>query len=128
MSASRPSRTARACFDEPPCDCWKVTALPVFACQCFAKAALKSWYSSRVGSYETLSRSCAPAGTARTAARARAAIIRNADMRNMDGSSRAERTARSQPGSHDPVMSTDLLGDIGNESLVTAHGPAPVVN
>ena len=47
--------TARACLPEPPCDWLMVTAWPVFAFQDVANAALKSWYSSRVGSYETLS-------------------------------------------------------------------------
>ena len=42
--------TLRACLPEPPCDCLIVIFSPVFACHCFAKAALKSWYSSRVGS------------------------------------------------------------------------------
>ena len=35
--------TARACLPEPPCDCWIVTSLPVFAFHCAAKAALTSW-------------------------------------------------------------------------------------
>ncbi len=30
-SASRPSITERACFPEPPCDCFTVTVSPVFA-------------------------------------------------------------------------------------------------
>src|SRR5437773_10347368 len=47
--------TERACFPEPPCDWLTVTASPAFAFQCFANAWLNSWYSSRVGSYETLS-------------------------------------------------------------------------
>ena len=34
-SASRPSATARTCFDEPPCDCFTSTASPVFCFQYF---------------------------------------------------------------------------------------------
>ena len=60
-SASRPSITARACLPEPPCDWLTVSVCPVLLCQCLAKAVLTSWYSSRVGSYETLS-SFRPAG------------------------------------------------------------------
>jgi len=40
----------RACFPDPPCDWLTVNLSPVFAFHCFAKAALISWYSSRVGS------------------------------------------------------------------------------
>ena len=54
-SASSPSMTERACLPEPPCDCRIVTFSLAFACQCLANAGLNSWYSSRVGSYETLS-------------------------------------------------------------------------
>ncbi len=49
-SASSPSITARACLPEPPCDWLIATFSPLFPFQYFAKAALKSWYSSRVGS------------------------------------------------------------------------------
>src|SRR5437763_1748596 len=45
----------RACLPEPPCDCLMETSCPVLAFQYFTKAALKSTYSSRVGSYETFS-------------------------------------------------------------------------
>src|SRR4051812_40296115 len=45
----------RACLPEPPCDCLTVTSCPVFAFHAFAKAWLNSTYSSRVGSYDTLS-------------------------------------------------------------------------
>ncbi|MNY50856.1 hypothetical protein D3C86_1863990 [compost metagenome] len=41
---------------EPPWDCWMVTASWPWACQCWLKAVLNSLYSSRVGSYDTLSR------------------------------------------------------------------------
>ena len=45
-SASRPSITVRACLPEPPCDCLMVSLpvilSPLWACQCLAKAALKS--------------------------------------------------------------------------------------
>ena len=34
--------TARACAPEPPCDCWIVTAWPVFAFQYLTNAALNS--------------------------------------------------------------------------------------
>ena len=51
--------TARAWPPEPPCDCLIVTVWPLFAFQYLMKAALKSWYSSRVGSYETFSSVCA---------------------------------------------------------------------
>src|SRR5829696_1692330 len=47
--------TERACLLEPPCDCWTTTVSPVFAFQYLAKATLKSWKSSRVGSYDTFS-------------------------------------------------------------------------
>src|SRR5579863_9435085 len=47
-----------------------VTACPVFCCHCFPNAVLTSWYSSRVGSYETLS--------SFTAASARAGAVRAA--------------------------------------------------
>src|SRR6185295_1099710 len=68
--------TARDCLLEPPWDCWTSTALPLFCRQYLLNAALKSWYSSRVGSYETLSsvRSAAeaePASPARATAAAR---------------------------------------------------------
>src|SRR5689334_6865044 len=53
-SASRPSITERACLPEPPCDCLIATFSPAFACQYLANAGLKSWYSSRVGSYDAL--------------------------------------------------------------------------
>ena len=55
-SASRPSITPRACPPDPPCDCFTVMVWPVFAFQYLVNAALKSWYSSRVGSYEALRR------------------------------------------------------------------------
>src|SRR5215208_1070997 len=45
--------TERACLLEPPCDCWTTIVSPVFAFQYLAKATLKSWKSSRVGSYDT---------------------------------------------------------------------------
>src|SRR5262245_42761101 len=51
--------TARACAPDPPCDCLTVTACPVWSRQCFANARSNSAYSSRVGSYETLSKSTA---------------------------------------------------------------------
>ena len=49
-SACKPSITARACLPEPPCDCLMTTSTPVLAFQYLLNAALKSWYSSRVGS------------------------------------------------------------------------------
>ena len=49
-SASRPSITERACLPEPPWDCLMVTVSLLRFFQYLAKAALKSWYSSRVGS------------------------------------------------------------------------------
>ena len=49
--------TALACFPEPPCDCFTERSWEVFCFHCLAKALLKSWYSSRVGSYETFSNS-----------------------------------------------------------------------
>src|SRR6476620_4312850 len=54
-SASRPSITDRACLPEPPCDWLMVTACPFFTFHWAANAALTAWYSSRVGSYDTLS-------------------------------------------------------------------------
>ena len=42
--------TDRACLPEPPCEFFTVTVSPVLAFQYLANAALKSWYSSRVGS------------------------------------------------------------------------------
>src|SRR4051812_28982544 len=48
--------TARACLPEPPCDWRMVTSCPVFSFQYRANCWLKSSYSSRVGSYDTLSR------------------------------------------------------------------------
>ena len=47
--------TERACLPEPPCDWLIFTSWPVLPFQYFANAALKSTYSSRVGSYDTLS-------------------------------------------------------------------------
>src|SRR5689334_9613363 len=78
-SAPRPSITERACLPEPPWDCRTVTSWPVFPFQYPANALLYSSYSSRVGSYDTLSSvtglgaPCAAAGTA-AAARALRAI------------------------------------------------------
>ena len=63
-SASSPSITARACDPEPPCDCLISTSCPVRRFHSWANAALMSLYSSRVGSYDTLSSvtfSCAAA-------------------------------------------------------------------
>ena len=54
-SASSPSITARACAPEPPCDCLISTSCPVRRFHSCANAALMSLYSSRVGSYDTLS-------------------------------------------------------------------------
>ena len=48
--------TERACRPEPPCDCLMVTVSPVFFFQYALKDLLKSTYSSRVGSYDTLSK------------------------------------------------------------------------
>src|SRR5688572_3495457 len=59
-SAPRPSITERACALDPPCDCLIVTSCPLCCFQCVTNAALKSLYSSRVGSYETLSNSTEP--------------------------------------------------------------------
>ena len=47
--------TARTCLPEPPCDWLTVTSWPVFAFQAVANAVFTSWYSSRVGSYDTFS-------------------------------------------------------------------------
>src|SRR2546425_10744092 len=73
-SASRPSTTARACLLDPPCDWFTTTLAPVFSFQYLANAALKSWYSSRVGSYETFrsftSARAVPASSPPAAARA----------------------------------------------------------
>ena len=54
-SAARPSMTERAWRPEPPCDWLTLTVSPVFFFQYSANALLKSVYSSRVGSYDTLS-------------------------------------------------------------------------
>ena len=61
--------TERAWRPEPPCDWLILTVSPVFFFQYSAKDLLKSTYSSRVGSYDTLSSvtsaACAtPAGAA----------------------------------------------------------------
>src|SRR4051812_1939291 len=65
------SMTLRACAPEPPLESLIASFSPVFACQYFAKLALKSAYSSRVGSYETLSRVvCAKEDNGRAAAKA----------------------------------------------------------
>src|SRR4051812_38373991 len=45
---------ALACLPDPPWAILKATSWPVSAFQCLAKAGLNSWYSSRVGSYDTL--------------------------------------------------------------------------
>ena len=74
-SASSPSITARACAPEPPCDCLISTSCPVRRFHSWANAALMSLYSSRVGSYDTLSSvtfSCAAAVPADGRERARA--------------------------------------------------------
>ena len=55
-SAARPSMTERAWRPEPPCDWLILTVSPVFFFQYSANDLLKSAYSSRVGSYDTLSR------------------------------------------------------------------------
>ena len=47
--------TERAWRPEPPCDWLILTVSPVFFFQYSANDLLKSVYSSRVGSYETLS-------------------------------------------------------------------------
>jgi hypothetical protein len=54
-SAARPSITERAWRPEPPCDWLIFTSSPVFFFQYSANDLLKSTYSSRVGSYDTLS-------------------------------------------------------------------------
>src|SRR5688572_21888619 len=62
----------RACLPEPPWDCLTVTFSPPFCAQCLAKRSLYSLKSSRVGSYETLSRvtsAKARPGLANTAAK-----------------------------------------------------------
>src|SRR5262249_21586177 len=46
-SASRPSMTARAWVEEPPCDCLTVTPAPAGV---FAKASFRARQTSRVGS------------------------------------------------------------------------------
>jgi hypothetical protein len=48
--------TERAWRPEPPCDWLIFTSSPVFFFQYSANDLLKSTYSSRVGSYDTLSR------------------------------------------------------------------------
>ena len=48
--------TERAWRPEPSCDWLILTSSPVFFFQYSAKDLLKSTYSSRVGSYDTLSR------------------------------------------------------------------------
>src|SRR3569833_1036174 len=54
-SACRPSATARACFDEPPCD-WRIsTCWPVFAFHCAWNAGFTCVKRSRATSYEALS-------------------------------------------------------------------------
>ena len=39
-SACRPPTTLIACLDEPPCDCWTVTASPLLPFQYFWNAGL----------------------------------------------------------------------------------------
>ena len=59
----------RACLPEPPCDCLMTTFSPVLAFQLVAKAVLTCWYSSRVGSYDTLSRVTSAGGGRQGSAR-----------------------------------------------------------
>ena len=54
-SASRPSITDRACLPEPPCDWLTSSVCPVFCFHWSPNTLLTSWYSSRVGSYDTFS-------------------------------------------------------------------------
>ena len=60
-SAASPSITERAWRPEPPCDWLIFTVSPVFFFQYSANDLLKSTYSSRVGSYDTLSSVTSPA-------------------------------------------------------------------
>ena len=77
-SASRPSITERACLPEPPCDWLTSSVCPVFCFHCAPNALLTSWYSSRVGSYDTFSSfTCACATPAPSTSAAAAAITVN---------------------------------------------------
>ena len=79
-SASSPSITARACPPEPACDCLMLIVCPVFPFQYLTNAALKSWYSSRVGSYETLSSDWAAAVVPSAASVTPSARTRRVDL------------------------------------------------
>ena len=59
-----------------------MSSSPVLAFQTAANAALKSWYSSRVGSYDTLSIDTFFAATGVTAAAAVNATARTSCLRN----------------------------------------------
>src|SRR5688572_9241045 len=93
--------TARAWPPDPPCACFTLTVWPVFAFQYLMNAALKSWYSSRVGSYDVLRRLCAAAVAAAAESAAPTRATRRSDVNaviEVSSSSRHRSTQKALKG------------------------------